>query len=70
MNEQGDRAQPQWLSARAAARELGVHRSQIPKIARAGEIHVRFIPGLFARYSADDIARLKQNSTQTGSEVA
>lgn len=55
---------PDWLSLSEARRRLGISRPAIRKLARNGLVGTLLVPGVPAKVSAADIARLAKESVR------
>jgi hypothetical protein len=54
----------QYITAREAARRLGVHHNSIMRILVAGGVRKRVLPATKPRWSAEDVEALRQASIQ------
>jgi hypothetical protein len=63
MKDNGPQAgQIDWISLSEARRRLGVSRPAIRKLARNGLVGTLLVPGIPAKVSASDVARLAKES--------
>ena len=60
----------EWITATIAAKELGCPFQAIRRIARAGHITIREIPGCDPLYLASDVSRLAEASTRPATRLA
>ncbi len=63
MNEHEEDSQ--WVSRATAAKHLGCNPHAVSKLAQAGHVTVRRLPGCDPRYLLSDLERLAQESTRT-----
>jgi excisionase family DNA binding protein len=54
----------QYITAREAARRLGVHYNTVARVLVAGGVRRRDLPGTKPRWSAEDVEALRRASVQ------
>jgi hypothetical protein len=57
-----------WIPARDFAKILGISIDSVRKVAKAGDVRIRQIPGMSPRYNREDVIRIEREAVKGGKQ--